>query len=130
MLEDNILTGRTLQVVINNFIDNGIYIDKLIIVRYPTLNRIEHMFIKHGHGAPNVDLFFYKIIGIISPAPYSKFNGVYENRNKNNLYKDELGVFNINREKILRYLYKNKDFAINSEVQYLVEGASSEYIRY
>lgn len=130
LLEDNILTGRTLQVVINNFIDNGIYIDKLIIVRYPTLNRIEHMFIKHGHGAPNVDLFFYKIIGIISPAPYSKFNGVYENRNKNNLYKDELGVFNINREKILRYLYKNKDFAINSEVQYLVEGASSEYIRY
>ena len=130
ILEDNILTGRTLQVVINDFLDNNIYIDKLIIVRYPTLNRIEHMMIKGGHGCPNTDLFSNKIIGLISPAPYSKFNQVYEVRTLKNLYKDELGVFNTTRHAIVRFLYKNKDFAIGSEVDYLVKGAENEYIRY
>ena len=32
------------------------------------------------------------------------------------MYKDSLGVFDKNRQKILEYLYKNYDYRPNSEV--------------
>jgi hypothetical protein len=115
--DDNLLTGKTMQIVINALLNKKIFLDKLIVVRYPTLNRIEHMFSKDTIRAPDTTLFFDFILGLISPVPYSKLN----KRNSyttmhSDIYKDQLGVFNKSRERMVNYLYKNKKYKSDSKV--------------
>lgn len=41
-MDDNLVTGRTLQIAINLLVNADIYPEKIFVVRYPALNRIEH----------------------------------------------------------------------------------------
>ncbi len=110
ILDDNMLTGKTIQLAINTLYDEKLNVSNIGIVRYPSVNRIDQMFM-NNHAAVDYKLFFDYITGLCFPSPYSW-------RDQNNLdpYKDSLGVFDLNRKKIIECLVKNHDYKENSEV--------------
>lgn len=110
ILDDNLLTGKTMQLVITTFYDIGINIAKIIAVRYPGVNRINQMFMP-GHGAIDYKHFFNFIEGLYFSSPYS-----WRDPNSTNPYEDSLGIFDLNRRKILECLAKNGEYSENSEV--------------
>ena len=113
LTDDNVLTGKTLQIALDMLFESGIDVDSTIIVRYPSLNRVNQMFFE-GHGAIDTTKFFTFIKGLIFPSPYSKIKPMdYES------YLDELGIFNKSRDRILKYLYKNGKFTSESEVGHI-----------
>lgn len=69
--DDNVLTGVTLQAALELLYSKNIYTNNLAVVRYPSINRIEHMFAK-GRGAIDTTKFTTYIKGLIFPSPYSK----------------------------------------------------------
>ena len=110
LTDDNVLTGKTLQIALDILFSNGLNVDNTAIVRYPSINRVEQMFFE-GHGAIDTTNFFTFIKGLIFPSPYSKIKST-----NNESYLDELGIFNKSRDRIVRYLYKNGRFSTESEV--------------
>ena len=107
------MSGRTVQIIINDLAKRKCYPDGIIIVRYPSLNRIPHMLIEN-HGCPNIDLFFNLVKGLVSSTPYSRLFFPQDHTNKK--YLDETNVFNKSRQRISRYLFKNGIFSKDSEV--------------
>ena len=110
LLDDNILTGKTMQLALNTLYDKNIDVSGINIVRYPSINRINQMFM-NDHGAVEYNLFFDYINGLCFPCPYS-----WRDDNELDPYLDSLGVFDINRRKIIECLIKNHDYSELSEV--------------
>lgn len=110
LLDDNILTGKTMQLAINTLYDVEIAVENVNIVRYPSVNRLDQMFMAN-HTAVDYKLFFDYITGLSFPSPYS-----WRDENDFDLYKDSLGVFDLNRKKIVECLIKNHDYREQSEV--------------
>lgn len=110
MLDDNVLTGKTMQLALNTLYDFGMNVSNINIVRYPSVNRIDQMFM-NGHGAIDYNLFFDYITGLCFHSPYS-----WRDKNNLNKYEDSLGIFDLNRRKIIECLIKNHDYKENSEV--------------
>lgn len=109
IFDDNVLTGKTLQLAIYALYDYEIKTNNICIVRYPGVNRVDQMFMKY-HGAVDYRLFFDYINGLCFSSPYSwRDNNV-------NVYKDSLGVFDINRRKIIECILKNHSYKEESEV--------------
>lgn len=57
--DDNLLTAKTMQLALNTFYDIGIDVNSIVIVRYPSVNRVDQMFLEN-HGA--VDYKYFSII--------------------------------------------------------------------
>ena len=93
LADDNLLTGKTMQLAMNSMYDIGIYVTGLSIVRYPSVNRINQMFMPN-HGAVDYNMFFDYINGLCFPSPYS-----WKDPNSTDKYKDSLDVFDTNRRK-------------------------------
>lgn len=110
IFDDNLLTGKTMQLVITTFYDLKINVDKICVVRYPSVNRISQMFLPN-HGAVDYRYFFNFIEGLYFPSPYS-----WRDPYSLNPYEDSLGIFDLNRRKILECLAKNGNYSENSEV--------------
>lgn len=110
LLDDNLLTGKTMQLALTTLYDIGLDVDRIIAVRYPGINRINQMFMPN-HGAIDYRHFFNFIEGLYFPSPYS-----WRDPYSMNPYEDSLGVFDLNRRKILECLVKNGDYSKNSEV--------------
>lgn len=108
--DDNLLTAKTMQLALNTFYDIGIDVNSIVIVRYPSVNRVDQMFLEN-HGAVDYKYFFNYIYGLCFQSPYT-----WRDENPKDLYKDSLGVFDKNRQKILECLYKNHDYKTKSEV--------------
>lgn len=115
LFDDNILTGKTLQLAINSLYDCDINVKNICIVRYPSINRIDQMFLDNP-AAVDYNLFFDYIYGLCFCSPYSWKDNEWKNENGIIDYTDTLGVFDLNRKKIIECLIKNHDFNINSEV--------------
>ncbi len=113
LMDDNLLTGKTMQLAITTLYDVGIDVEKVISVRYPGVNRISQMFMPN-HGAIDYHYFFNFIEGLYFPSPYS-----WKDPNSPYLYEDSLGVFDLNRRKIEECLLKNGDYSKNSEIIYV-----------
>lgn len=115
LMDDNLTTGRTLQVASNLLVNAGIYVDGIFVVRYPALNRVEHMFLP-SHGAPDPGLFWEFIYGLTSPTPYTRLNypGSCAN-NPDSEYVDEIGEFNKTRSYVLGLIFKNWLYSPASE---------------
>ena len=120
ILDDNLLTGKTMQLAITTFYDVGINVDKIVAVRYPGVNRISQMFMPN-HGAVDYRHFFNFIEGLYFSSPYS-----WRDPYSTNPYEDSLGIFDLNRRKILECLVKNGDYAKNSEVLYVKRMVKNE----
>lgn len=115
-MDDNLVTGRTLQIAVNMLVNRNIYPDRVFVVRYPAINRIKHMFLPN-HGAPDPDLFWEYIYGLTSPTPYSRLNHPYSYKKKpTDMYLNELGEFNKTRTYVLDLLFKNGLYSPNGEV--------------
>ncbi len=113
ILDDNLLTGKTMQLAITTFYDIGINVDKIVAVRHPGVNRISQMFMPN-HGAIDYRHFFSFIEGLYFSSPYS-----WRDPYSTNPYEDSLGIFDLNRRKILECLAKNGDYSKKSEVLYV-----------
>lgn len=120
ILDDNLLTGKTMQLAITTFYDIGINIDKIVAVRYPGVNRISQMFMPN-HGAIDYRHFFNFIEGLYFSSPYS-----WRDPFSTNPYEDSLGIFDLNRRKILECLVKNGDYSKKSEVLYVKRMVKNE----
>ena len=107
--DDNVLTGKTLQSMINLLFSNEISINNVAIVRYPSINRVNQMFAEDS--AIDTTKFFNYIQGLVFTSPYTKIK-----EDAGGQYLDALGVFNKDRRRLLEYLYKNGEFTENSEV--------------
>ena len=83
-----------MQIALTSLYDVGIDVDKVVVVRYPGVNRISQMFMPN-HGAIDYRNFFDFIQGLYFSSPYS-----WKDPNSSNLYEDSLGVFDLNRRKI------------------------------
>lgn len=108
--DDNLLTAKTMQLALNTFYDIKVDVNSIITVRYPSINRVNQMFMEN-HGAVDYKYFFNFIYGLCFQSPYT-----WRDENNDDMYKDSLGVFDKNRQKILECLYKNHDYKSNSEV--------------
>ena len=100
LLDDNLLTGKTMQLALISLYDIGINVDKIMVVRYPGVNRISQMFMPN-HGAVDYRHFFEFIQGLYFPSPYSRRDHYSPYQ-----YEDSLGVFDLNRRKISECLIK------------------------
>ena len=108
--DDNLLTAKTMQLALNTFYDIKVDVNSIITVRYPSINRVNQMFMEN-HGAVDYKYLFNFIYGLCFQSPYT-----WRDENNDDMYKDSLGVFDKNRQKILECLYKNHDYRPNSEV--------------
>lgn len=115
LFDDNILTGKTLQIAINSLYDCKINVNNICIVRYPSINRIDQMFLDNP-SAVDYNLFFNYIYGLCFSSPYSWKDNSWKNEKGEIDYTDSLGVFDVNRKKIVECLIKNHDYSENSEV--------------
>ena len=115
LFDDNVLTGKTLQLAINSLYDCNINVKNICIVRYPSINRIDQMFL-NSPAAVDYNLFFNYIYGLCFSSPYSWKDNEWENDNGKIDYTDTLGIFDLNRKKIIECLIKNHKFNENSEV--------------
>ncbi|MBR2246535.1 MAG: HAD family phosphatase [Bacilli bacterium] len=120
LMDDNILSGKTIQLAINSLYDIGFKTKGVNIVRYPSINRIDQMFMEN-HSAVDYKLFFDYINGLNFSSPYS-----WRDENKFDIYKDSLGVFDLNRKKIIECLVKNHDYTKDSEVAEYISNRISE----
>ena len=66
--------------------------------------------------AIDFNLFFDYIYALCFSSPYSWKDDEWKNENGWVDYRDSIGVFDVNRRKIIEYLVKNHDFKENSEV--------------
>lgn len=115
LFDDNVLTGKTLQLAINSLYDCNIDVKNICIVRYPGINRIDQMFLDNI-AAVDFHLFFDYIYGLCYSSPYSWKDNEWKDKMGKIDYKDSLWVFDLNRKKIVECLIKNHDYKENSEV--------------
>lgn len=113
--DDNVLTGKTLQLSVNSLYDSNINVKNICIVRYPSINRLDQMFMGNT-CAIDYNLFFNYIYGLCFNSPYSWKDNEWKKDNGKYDYTDSLGVFDLNRKKIIECLIKNHDFSECSEV--------------
>lgn len=115
LFDDNVLTGKTLQLAINSLYDCDINVKNICIVRYPSINRIDQMFLDKS-SAIEYNLFFNYIYDLCFNSPYSWKDDDWKIEKGKIDYTDTLGIFDLNRRKIVECLIKNHDFNENSEV--------------
>ena len=115
LFDDNVLTGKTLQIAINSLYDYEVDVNNICIVRYPGINRIDQMFYNNT-SAIDYHLFFDYIYGLCFSSPYSWKDDSWISDDGKPDYTDSLGVFDLNRKKIIECLIKNHDYNVNSEV--------------
>jgi hypothetical protein len=115
IFDDNVLTGKTLQLAINSLLDCNIGVKNICIVRYPSINRIDQMFL-NSPAAVDYNLFFNYIYGLCFNSPYSWKDDSWNKPNGRIDYTDSLGVFDLNRKKIIECILKNHDYNKDSEV--------------
>ena len=115
LFDDNVLTGKTLQLAINSLYDCNIDVKNICVVRYPRINRIDQMFLDNI-AAIDFNLFFDYIYGLCYSSPYSWKDNEWKTESGQIDYRDTMGVFDLNRKKIIECLIKNHDYNEESEV--------------
>lgn len=111
LCDDNILTGKTIDLALKILHDNEFSIDEIFVVRHPDMNRIEHIW--NSKNFINICLFNSFIKGGLFDGAYTK---VRENTNYGGSYLDEFGIFDISKELICRFIYKNGRFSKMSRI--------------
>lgn len=111
MIDENIMSGLTMQLIMNDFALKGIYCRYCAVIRHPCLNRVEQL-LHHNLGV-NVDLFGSFVLGGLAPTPYTK---IKSGTNYADMFTDELYIFSSMTEVFLKGLYKNNSFIQDSEV--------------
>lgn len=101
LMDDNVVTGRTLELARDRLRALGVRVPFSICVRYPTEGRIPQMEMRK-HGGVDPGALGKDIRGLIAPAPYSR---IFTSRAGQ--YVDVLKQFDQSRSRVVRYLKKN-----------------------
>ena len=118
LCDDNFMTGRTLQYIIDCLALENIAIKEIFIINYVALNRIYQMI--DNISVIDLNLIDRYIFGLFYPTKYSK---IKFNTNINNTYLDEFNLFDLSKEYICYFLYKNGLYTQNSRInKYKIEG--------
>jgi hypothetical protein len=99
-MDDNIMTGRTMEIVRDRLNAYGVEVPFCLCVRFPPAGRIHHM-AKWRHGGIDPDGLGKEVRGLVAQSPYSRLFSKAEG------YKDTLGNFDLSRKRIEDYLKKN-----------------------
>lgn len=100
ILDDNIMTGRTIELARDRLLSYGAKVPFCVCIRFPPGNRVPQMEMRK-HGGVNPSALGDDIKGLIGQSPYSR---IFTNAKG---YKDATGVFDLSRERIIKYLKKN-----------------------
>ena len=122
VLDDNIMSGVTMQFLYNELQHYGYNVKCLIGLRHPDLNRLAQ--IKHFNQTVNIDLVDKYIYGFLFETPYTK---IIQNTNYNNLFTNRLNFYSIPSKVFLESMYLNGLFKNNSEVDIFKGGEDEEF---
>lgn len=100
ILDDNIMTGRTIELARDRLQTYGVKVPFSLCVRFPPENRIYQMKMRR-HGGVDPYALGKDIKGLVAQSPYSRIFTSTEG------YKDATGVFDLSRQRIIKYLRKN-----------------------
>lgn len=123
ILDDNIMSGVTMQLLYNELKYHHYNIKCLMGLRHPDLNRLAQ--IKHFNQVVNIDLVDKYIYGFLFETPYTK---IIENTNYNNLFTNRLNFYSVPSKVFLESMYLNGLFTIDSEVD-IFKGGEDEDIK-
>jgi len=111
IIDDNMMSGKTMQFAFNKLFVNNYKINGIFVIRHPNLNRIAQL--ENFDIAMNLDLTDKFVYGMITDTPYTK---IKRNTNFNNMFVNELNIFSIMTEVFLKALYCNNSFIKDSQV--------------
>ncbi len=100
LLDDNVMTGRTIELARDRLIAYGVGVPLIGCVRFPGEGRIPQMTMR-GHGGIDPYALGKDIQGLVSQSPYARIF------TKDEGYRDVTGMFDLSRARIQRYLRKN-----------------------
>jgi len=100
LCDDNITSGVTLDVANEYLVANSYKVIGIMVVRYAGSNRLNHMKIKQ-HGAPNTDMLFSYIRGLVCQSPYTRLT---RKRNNSKKYLDHKNEFDKSRVRVKHML--------------------------
>ena len=112
LIDDNMMSGVTMQFAYNQLYLNGINnIKGIFVVRHPNINRIAQL--EYFDTALNLNLVDNYIDGMLTDTPYTK---IKRGTNYNSMFVNELNIFSIMTEIFLKALYCNNSFIKDSQV--------------
>lgn len=118
LCDDNTMTCKTLQYAIDTLMLNGIETNKIFLINFVALNRIYQML--DNKSLLDLNLIDKYIFGLYYPTKYSK---IKFNTNISNSYLDEFEQFDLSKNYICYYLYKNGIYTKESRINnYRIEG--------
>ncbi len=100
IFDDNIMTGRSIELARDRLLTYGIEVPFAVCIRFPRENRIYQMKMRR-HGGIDPCALGNDIKGLIAQSPYSR---IFTSTSG---YKDVTGVFDLSRQRIIKYLKKN-----------------------
>ena len=100
ILDDNIMTGRTIELARDRLLAYGAKVPFCVCVRFPPGNRVQQMEMRK-HGGVNPSALGDDIKGLIGQSPYSRIFTSAKG------YRDAIGIFDLSRERVIKYLKKN-----------------------
>lgn len=121
LCDDNMLTGKTMQYILDSLIIQNITVDKILLVNHVNMNRIFQII--DNKTLMELSLIDKYIYGLFFSTKYSKIK--YGANMKNN-YLDEFNLFDLSKEYICYYLYKNKIFSKKSRIYNYTIGGKNE----
>lgn len=112
IIDDNIVSGRSLDEAWQIALEYGFLPEIAIVCRYPGINRLLQMFCSRNEACLNLDLWGNTLQGMLYPAHFTKLlineQGEY--------YVDSNGVFDVSKEEIYSLLEKNRIFEETSVI--------------
>lgn len=111
MVDENAQSGISAQLAIRQLNCRGILVQKLILLRGPSIARIEQL--RNCGSAIDLEGFTNgTILGGLYSSPYTKLK---KNTNYGGMYLDETKLFSYGAEVFLKALYRNNTFIKDSE---------------
>lgn len=110
LVDENIMSGVTMQLMINELATIGCRIHNVVSIRHPNINRLAQT--NHFKINVNPTLLSGYIYGMLFDTPYTK---IPENTNYGGMFTDALDIFSLTSEIVLKAIYKNGSFIKDSE---------------
>lgn len=120
LIDENIMSGKTLQDILLMLTENKIIIDRIVVLRHPDINRIFQMkYFNNACVLNNLKNEF--IIGAINASSLTKIN-----ENCNGKFKNNMGIVSQSAQIFLEAIYNNNTYIKNSETDIINNSRKQE----
>jgi len=121
LCDDNMLTGKTIQYILDSLIIQNIEVERILLINHVNMNRIYQII--DNKTLLDLSIIDKYIHGLFFSTKYSK---IKFGENRKNSYLDEFNLFDLSKEYICYYIYKNKIFSANSRICNYTIGGKNE----